>query len=159
MLPSIRMGGPAVFLVADNAWRLLAVSADGVVRLWNLQLLKLELETSVEALLLGAASTDRGTGLVPTPSIPVHTSTLCVMEIAMEAPAEGVLTIESQQGVAPIALHSPLSTAISFQDVVIELLCPRSCLTYLEWPLTCLTFIVEQWWTCGYRRRAPPWRC
>ena len=61
MLPSIRLGGPAVFLASDADWALLAVSADGAMRLWDLRTLRLELESSVEPLLSGTPPGVRGT--------------------------------------------------------------------------------------------------
>lgn len=81
MLPSIRLGGPAVFLAADSAWRLLAVSADGCVRLWNLRLMSLELETSVAPLLLGTNTADRG--VAPTLSPSLGASNSYIVEIGI----------------------------------------------------------------------------
>ena len=54
MLPAIKLGGPAAFLAADGDWRLLAVGADGGLRLWDLRRRTLELEASLEPLLAGA---------------------------------------------------------------------------------------------------------
>lgn len=65
MLPAIRLGAPAAFLASDGDWRLLAVSADGALRLWDLRTLRLELETSVEPLLSGAPPGIRGASLPP----------------------------------------------------------------------------------------------
>jgi len=57
MLPAIRLGAPPAFLAADGAdgARLLAVAADGSLRLWDLRRAALELEASVEPLLAGLA--------------------------------------------------------------------------------------------------------
>ena len=58
MLPGIRLGAPPAFLAADGAddgARLLAVAADGSLRLWDLRRTMLELEASVEPLLAGLA--------------------------------------------------------------------------------------------------------
>lgn len=106
MLPSIRLGGPAVFLTADSAWRLLAVSADGVVRLWNLRLMSLELETSVEPLLLGAASADRGVALNLSPFLGASNSCIVV-----SGPVESGITVRGSVVLKEIAL--PAATPLS----------------------------------------------
>ena len=51
LLPSLHLGARPVFMSADGAWRLLAVAANGDLRLWDLQKLTLVVEASVLPLL------------------------------------------------------------------------------------------------------------
>ena len=51
LLPSLQLSACAAFMSTDGAWRLLVVTTDGDLRVWDLQKLSLVVEASVLPLL------------------------------------------------------------------------------------------------------------
>ena len=62
MLPALKLGSATRFLAADSAWRLLAVTVAGDVRVLDLQALSSTLDTSLAPLLSGAPAATQGEG-------------------------------------------------------------------------------------------------
>ncbi len=66
MLPALKLSAAPMSLSSDGAWRLMVVCRDGSLRVWDLQALTIQLETSLLSLV---AAMPAGTaGLMSTPS-------------------------------------------------------------------------------------------
>ncbi len=60
LLPALHLGACAAFMATDGGWRLLVVTVDGALRLWDLQKQAVEVEASILPLLSGPAGCVEG---------------------------------------------------------------------------------------------------